>query len=331
MIPLTVRSYYSLMWGTCSPERICAVAKQLGYTQLALTDTDNLYGLWPFLKSCERENITPVVGAELTEPVSGCRAVCLVENEQGYGNLCRLITRRHSDSAFDLKSNLPDHARGLTVLTRSPALLPEWYEAGVRVAGAAVGRPDGTAFELRKMCKHLGVPVVATPGSFFLDPEDTKIHRMLRAVDLNTSLSRLTPKDVAPSDAWLAPASKYAERFAIWPDAIRSGHKITERLTYTGPCPGLVLPPWSNSQGQSAMQLLGDAAYKGARKRYGDDFSETVVDRLEHELRIIEKMGFSSYFLVVQDMQFAHLRSRKRRFVPGGLQFGYYQYLSDQA
>ncbi|MGD9105719.1 MAG: PHP domain-containing protein, partial [Desulfobacterales bacterium] len=59
MIPLTVRSYYSLMWGACSPERICAVAKQRGYTQLALTDTDNLYGLWPFLKSCKREDIIP--------------------------------------------------------------------------------------------------------------------------------------------------------------------------------------------------------------------------------------------------------------------------------
>jgi len=290
------------MWGTCSPQRICAVAKQRGYTKLALTDTDNLYGLWPFLKSCERENITPIVGAELTDPVSGCRAVCLVENEQGYGNLCRLITRRHSDEKFDLKSAVPDHARGLAVLTQSPALLPGWYEAGVTIAGAVPRRPDGTAFELRKMCKHLGVPVVATPGSFFLDPDDLKIHRMLRAIDRNTSLSRLTPKDAAPSDAWLAPASEYADRFAIWPDTIRAGRKIAERLTFTGPCFGIVLPPWGNSQGQSARHLLRDAAYKGARKRYGDDLPETVVDRLEHELSIIEKMGFSSYFLVVQDI-----------------------------
>jgi DNA polymerase-3 subunit alpha/error-prone DNA polymerase len=152
------------------------------------------------------------------------------------------------------------------------------------------------------MCKHLGLPVVATPGSFFLDPEDLKVHRMLRAIDLNTSLSRLTPKHAAPSDAWLAPASEYAERFAIWPDAIRAGREIAERLTFTGPCSGLVLPPWDNSQGQSAKYLLRDAAYKGARKRYGDDLSETVVDRMEHELRIIEKMEFSSYFLVVQDI-----------------------------
>ncbi|MGB2927880.1 MAG: DNA polymerase III subunit alpha, partial [Desulfobacterales bacterium] len=193
-------------------------------------------------------------------------------------------------------------ARGLSVLTQNPELLPEWYEAGVTIAAAVPRRPDGRAFELRKISKNLGVPVVATPGSFFLNPEDAKIHRMLRAIDRNTSLSRLTPKHAAPSDAWMAPASEYSERFAIWPDVIRAGREIAERLTFTGPCPGLVLPPWGNSQGQSAKHRLRNAAYKGARKRYGDDLPETVVDRMEHELRIIEKMGFSSYFLVVQDI-----------------------------
>ena len=288
MIPLTVRSYYSLMWGTCSPERICATARQRGYTQLALTDTDNLYGLWHFLKGCERENIIPIVGAELTDSMSGYRAICLVESEQGYGNLCRLITRRHSDNVFDLKSAVPEHARGLTVLTQNPEVFPEWYEAGGAIAGAVPLRPQGMAFELRKMCKHRGVPVVATPGSFFLDPEDLKVHRMLRAIDRNTSLSRLIPNQAAPSDAWLAPASEYAQRFAIWPDALRAGREIVERLTFAGPGSGLVLPPWVDSQGQSAKHLLRDVAYKGARKRYGDDLSVSVVDRMEHELLIIE-------------------------------------------
>ncbi len=68
MIPLAVRSYYSLMWGTRSPRKICAVARELGYRRLALTDTDNLYGLWPFLSACRQEGITPIVGAELTDP-----------------------------------------------------------------------------------------------------------------------------------------------------------------------------------------------------------------------------------------------------------------------
>ncbi len=302
MIPLTVRSYYSLMWGVNSPKRICTAAKQLGYTRLALTDTDNLYGLWPFLNNCEQEGITPIVGAELTDPVSGHRAVCLVENHEGYQNLCRLITRRHLDDPFNLCSAVPACAHGLVVLTQIPELLLNWYEAGVTVVGALPRKPNGAGLRIRQKARHLNVPAVATPGSFFLHPDDGNIHRMLRAIDLNTSLSRLTPKDAAPGDAWLAPATEYARRFDVWPEAIYATEAMAERLTFTGPKDRLVLPPWTDDKGGTAAQLLRDAAYQGARRRYGDDLPEAVVDRLEHELGIIEKMKFSSYFLVVFDI-----------------------------
>ena len=302
MIPLTIRSYYSLMWGTSSPGEICAAAKQLGYNRLALTDTDNLYGLWPFLKACKRMGITPIVGAELTDCISKQRAVCLVENDEGYRNLCRLITLRHSDDLFDLKTAIIDHSKGLVVLTQSRKLLSNWHEAGVTVAAAVPGKPDSAGFRLRNTARHLGVPMLATPGSFFLNPDDIEIHRMLRAIDLNTSLSRLIAKDTAPPSAWLAQASVYAGNFDIWPNAIADTEKIAERLTFKGPSDGLVLPPWDGKKKHAVGKLLRNAAYKGARRRYGNDLSETVVDRLEHELGIIEKMKFSSYFLVVKDI-----------------------------
>ncbi len=57
-----------------------------------------------------------------------------------------------------------------------------------------------------------------------------------------------------------------------------------------------------NPQSIDSDPALRKAAYKGARKRYGDDLSEAVVERMEHELHMIKKMGFSSYFLVVQDI-----------------------------
>ncbi|MFH1993341.1 MAG: PHP domain-containing protein [Pseudomonadota bacterium] len=88
MVPLTVRSYYSLMWGTCSPQALCTAAGQRGYNRLALTDTDNLYGLWPFLKSCRRNGITPIIGAELTDPGQTHRAVSLVAYSLGITNVC---------------------------------------------------------------------------------------------------------------------------------------------------------------------------------------------------------------------------------------------------
>jgi DNA polymerase-3 subunit alpha/error-prone DNA polymerase len=148
----------------------------------------------------------------------------------------------------------------------------------------------------------LGAPVVATPGSFFLSPDEWQVHRLLRAIDGNTSLSRLDPMDTAPGDAWLAPPAEYARRFEVCPEILRAAGVLAERLTYTGPEFGTVLPPWQGRRGASADSVLRRAAYAGARRRYGRDLSEAVVDRLEHELRIIREMGFSSYFLVVREI-----------------------------
>ena len=62
----------------------------------------------------------------------------------------------------------------------------------------------GTAGKARKLAQQLGVPVVAVPDSYFLDADDYDVHRVLRAIDLNTSLSALPPNEVAPADAWFA-------------------------------------------------------------------------------------------------------------------------------
>lgn len=71
MFPLSLRSFYSLMQGTSSPARLCRLAKELGYSGLALTDCDTLSGLWPFLAACRQQELQPLIGAEVTDPEGG--------------------------------------------------------------------------------------------------------------------------------------------------------------------------------------------------------------------------------------------------------------------
>jgi DNA polymerase-3 subunit alpha/error-prone DNA polymerase len=302
MIPLTVRSHYSLMRGTVSVRQLCRAARRMGYDRLALTDTDNLYGLWPFLAACRREGLTPIVGAEVRDPRSRRRSVCLVENAEGYQNLCRLLTRRHLAADFRLETALPPLARGLTVLTSDPDLLAHWHMAGVRVAAALPRRPLSAAHPLRQTAVRMGVPVVATPDSFGLTPGDLARHQLLRAIDGNTTLPRLNDSQAAPPDAWLASPPTYAQRFAPCPQALAATHALAERLTFTGPAFGIVMPPWSDHRGRPANEALRATAYRGAAKRYGCELPEPVVERLEHELRIVAEMDFSAYFLVVRDI-----------------------------
>jgi DNA polymerase-3 subunit alpha/error-prone DNA polymerase len=119
------------MQGTDSPAAICRAARRMGYERLALTDTDNLYGLWKFLQACWQEGLVPIVGAEISDPRTNDRAVCLVKNPTGYANLCRLITRRHRNPEFALSTHLPQMAEGLLTLTARADLLAAWHRAGV--------------------------------------------------------------------------------------------------------------------------------------------------------------------------------------------------------
>ncbi len=307
MIPLNVKSHYSLMQGVNSIRELCRAAARMGYDRLALTDIDNLYGMWKFIFACQQEGLRPIIGAEVSDPASGARAVCLVENDSGYRNLCRLLTCRHMADAFSLAKDLPARAAGMTVLTRHADLLKTWHGAGVRVAAEMPRKPLPGSHPLCCAARYLGVPIVATPGSFFLNPGERVVHRLLRAIDRNTVLSGLSAGDVAPADAWLADPGTYAERFAICPDALRASREIAERLVFQGPDFGVVLPPWEgengerdNGNGQSIDACLRKAVYAGAAVRYGNELPEPVVERVEHELRIIAGMGFAAYFLVVK-------------------------------
>ncbi len=290
------------MWGTASIRDLCRHARQLGYERLALTDTDNLYGLWPFLEACRREGLTPVVGAEITEPGTRRRAICLVADDQGYTHLCRLITQRHMDETFDLTEALPPLAGGLAVLTANTELMTEWHRKGVRVAAAMHRAPLPPDHPLRRRAAELGVPLAAIPGSFFLQPQEHALHRLLRAIDLNTTLERLPADQAAPANAWLAGPQEYARRFGACPEALQTTAAIAQELRFSGPRFGLQMPPWDSDRGEAAYAALRRAAYAGAQKRYGSDLPEPVVDRLEHELKIIGQMDFCAYFLIVRDI-----------------------------
>ncbi len=299
-VPLAVRSHYSLMRGTDSPDAICRAARRMGYDRLALTDTDTLAGLWKFLYACREEGLTPIVGAEITDPKKGHRAVCLVKDAAGYANLCRLITRRQRDPAFDLSTALPRRSAGLRVLTAQADLLSAWHHAGVHTAAALPRRPPSPFDPLVQHAKRRGIPLVATPDSFFIRPGGFELHRLLRAIAGNTALSRIAPADTAAADAWLAPAAVYGRRFAHCPEALANTVSLADELAFSGPDFGRVMPPGPDATGPRADAYLRRAAYAGAHDRYGPPLAESVVERLEHELTVIAAMGFATYFLAVK-------------------------------
>ncbi len=301
MIPLNLRSHYSLMWGVPSIKALCRHGAALGYRRMALTDTDNLYGMWDFIAECRYNGISPIIGAEVTDPVESHRAVCLVKNSQGFTGLCRLLTRRHRDEAFNLKQHLPEFSQGLLVLTKSLELLRFWHRHEVDLAAFMPRCPSAGHRDLMGLARKLGLPVTAGPGSFFLEPGDAALHAMRRAIDRNTCLSRLSPGQLAPGNAFLGPSGLYEQRFSAFPQVLETSRKLSEKLEFEGPDFGIVMPPWPK-ENRPAHEVLRRKTMEGAAKRYKTPLEPRVVQRIDHELNIIQYKNFSSYFLTVQDI-----------------------------
>ena len=301
MVPLRVRSSYSLLRATASPAALCRLAVTLGYATLALTDRDNLYGLWSFLAACRREQLHPIVGAELSETEGDRVVTCLVKNIDGYRNLSLLLSKRHAGE-LDVEKDLGGHAEGLFLLGRDRELLEILHQQGVQVAADLGPRPTEAGRSLREWAKLRGVPAVATPDSALGKEEDQDLYLLLRAIAHNTSISRLGEAEPPEVQYVLEPPSVYRERFAVWPEVIGATERLAAECAFAGPAFGIIMPPWRHDHEGEAGRMLRLKAYQGACRRYGDDLGEPVVERLEHELRVIEEMGYSSYFLVVRDI-----------------------------
>ncbi len=297
MIALGLHSHFSLMHATASPRALCRQARDLGYTTLALTDSNNLYGLWPFLAACREEGLTPIIGAEIR--TASQRIFCLVKDRSGYRNLCSLLTERHCNPAFHLPTALIDSHQGLVLLVPETTLLLHCRDIGADTTAALLGQPDQHTSRLRQAARQEGIPAVAMNESFFLTPEDYPAYRLLRAIDTNSSLCRLPATETVTAAAHLLHPAELARRFHLWPECLAQAAPIAERCTFRSPYSGLIMPPWDQEDPESQLRA---AAFKGAGRRYGTPLPAAVTARLEHELGIIATMHFSSYFLVVRDI-----------------------------
>ncbi|MFO7460096.1 MAG: PHP domain-containing protein, partial [Desulfatiglandales bacterium] len=120
-VHLNVHSHYSAGWGMGTVEDLCRSAKDQGMQRLALTDTNGLYGLIYFIEAAKENGLQPIVGSEIV--TDGRRAVLLVRNREGYTNLCRIISARQCDQAFDLLKSLREWREGLIAFSDDFALL----------------------------------------------------------------------------------------------------------------------------------------------------------------------------------------------------------------
>ena len=296
-VHLAVRSHYSLVRGTASPEELAAAALRLGIDTLALTDTDGIYGAVRFWEVTKAAGIRPILGAEVRAPDGS--AFCLAASDAGYANLCRLLTRRHREKGFTLAGGFD--REGLVVLTPRVDLLHALAAQSKTELYLALTATPGSLDRLRA-ARALGIPPAAIGDVAFLAPGDWEMHRLLRAIALNTTRDRVPAGEVAPRGAWLRPPAEMERLFSFCPEAVEHGARIAERCVRTAPPWGsLIFPRFQGRDPGAAFELLRQRAEAGVVRRYGE-ISDAARARLEYELKIIREKRFADYFLVVEDI-----------------------------
>ncbi len=277
-VELHLHSCYSFLEGASLPEELALRASLLGYQTLAITDHEGLYGAMEFAHACASANIQPITGVELTlehglvDDASGpVHLTLLAECEQGYANLCRLITLAHRHTrawepgATHIPADDPRPAsldpahlhgltRGLIVLSGcrtselarlidrerfseaergliSLANLFGWENTFVELQHNLVRGDTRRIARLAQLAERLGMPTVATGNVHYHTRDRHRLQDAMVSVKHCSTLESSHRLRRPNSEFFLRPPQVVAELFATYPDAIANTHRIAERCT----------------------------------------------------------------------------------------------------
>lgn len=297
-VHLHVHSDHSPMYGVSSLEELCLSAQRQGSSAMALTDTNGLYGAIRFVEQAKQLGLRPILGAELTGPDH--RVVLLAKTPDGYANLCRLLSERHCNPSFDFFTSVSRHRDGLIAFTDDEAALMAWAQESRQDLYVEL-TPGPAMHDALLFSRRTGLPPVATNRVYFSHANDFATHRLLRAVALNTTLSRLPERVCCTPRQWLMPPALMTSHFPHAPDAVVNSVRIAEACHSDWRFGETIFPAFRQLSDGEAFALLKEQTYEGAVARYGS-LSVEVRDRIEKELTIIRQKRFAHYFLVVEEI-----------------------------
>jgi error-prone DNA polymerase len=283
------------MRGASQLEALIAAARRHSMTHLALTDTNGFYGLPNFLEIARKHGIAPIVGVQVT--AQDGEAVLLARTPEAYPHLSELVSRRHLEETFSLTAALAEDLPGVVVLSADLELLTQLQS---RTELYVEIRPGSAGEAPLRFAREHQLPRVATNAVYFAEPDDYFLHRLLRAIDLNTTLADLPEDEVVQPGQWLKPTAQIAVHFPHCPEALAEAIHLAHRCHTDWRFRGQIFPHYRDQE-HDHFHLLRQRCLEGVKWRYGE-MTQAVADRLEEELALIRDKGFTDYFLVVADI-----------------------------
>lgn len=369
-------SEYSLLNGSIRVPDLVKKAKEYGMPAVALTDYGNMFGAVDFFLEAKKAGIQPILGCTVYHPSNDqhdlrshrrgidqlFNLVLLVQNETGYKNICKLLTKSFLDGFYykprvDSKL-LAQYSEGLIALSGGwdGAMNHALFEGNAQKARQAAqsyskifpGRfyvelqengiegQHESNLELLKIASELDLPVVATNNCHYLTRDEAEAFEMLLCIQTGGTLQGSGDHLKYSTDGYyFKTADEIEETFAYAPQAVKNTLKIAQACAFELDLKNYYFPKFDPPAGKTLDEFLVDQAREGLEERWGDiwnqrthaqaqikgapplnetDLKKGYVARLELELEMIQKMGFSGYFLIVSDF----IRYAKNQKIPVG-------------
>ena len=338
---LHVHTEYSLLDGSSKIKELLPRAKELGMDSLAITDHGVMYGVIDFYKKAKEVGIKPILGCEVyvapgsrfdREQSRGedryYHLVLLAENNQGYQNLMKIVTRGFTEGYYyrprvDYEV-LEKYHEGLIALSACLAgeipnkILKDDLE-GAKAAALRMRElfgEDNFFLELQdhgirqqtmvntvilNMSKELGIPLVVTNDVHYINEDDAVPHDLLLCIQTGKLVTDTDRMRYEGGQFFLKSEEEMRRLFPYASEALDNTHKIAERCNVEIVFGEQKVPKFDVPEGYDAFSYLKMLCEKGLRKRYGDNPSEELRERMNYELDTIRTMGYIDYFLIVWD------------------------------
>ncbi len=353
-VQLHLHTEYSLLDGACRIKDIPNRLKELGQTACAITDHGVMYGCVQFYKALKNEGIKPIIGCEIyvapksrfdREKIDNYaynHLVLLCKNETGYKNLIKIVSKAYTEGFYtkpraDIEL-LSQHSEGLIALSACiggyipQCIINNNYEGAkeyalklseiygkdnfyLEIQNHGIEEEKIVAMQLSRLSKETGIPLVATNDVHYLAKEDSKTHKVLTSIQTNNSLEFET------DEFYLKSGEEMSELFPNIPEAVENTVKIADMCNFDFEFGKLFLPAFVPSDGSSAQEFFVKSCREGLERRINNALEqgnkvdeEEYKNRLEQEIEVITKMGFTEYFLIVAD----YVKFAKSKDIPVG-------------
>lgn len=287
------------MRGTIPLMKLITRTKRLHMSHIALTEVNGLWGFIRFVQLAKEQGIKAIAGTNLITEMDN--VILLAENQTGYENMCRIISSIHDDPDASIPNLLVLFHSGLFILAHQDSVLVSLATFIPNSHLFVELRPSISEAKAQALANTYQLEIIATGDVYFLSKEDYYTHRILRTIDLNTTLSQLPPNETKDQRHFFRSEKEMIDLFPSSMAAINNSQYLAERCKTDWTYTNTIFPDLSLKNTHRANKALRSLVTTGAQERYGK-INGLLKKRINYELSLITQKGFAPYFLIVRDI-----------------------------